>query len=183
MSLLNPLFCQGKQIELCKSSTVRDFFQSMNYSFLSTSCQLFHYLMNKFILELCWSPSAMCEVLQALCLKSAEDCVFPLLTAWGAHSGCLSGQVWSSKVSAFHDSAFPSLQECSGFLFPGCFTCGFVQVQSVWMDLADWWTRLLTAFIALSPLNCISCYFYFQIQVEMQYCILLTWKALNATSH
>lgn len=29
-----------------------------------------------------WSPSAMGEVPLALCLKSAEGCIFPLLTAW-----------------------------------------------------------------------------------------------------
>lgn len=44
----------------------------------------------------------------------------------GAHSGWLSGKVWSSKVSSFHDSVFPSLQACSGFLFPGCFMWGCV---------------------------------------------------------
>lgn len=157
----------------------------MNYSFLSTSCQIFHCLMNKFILELSVEapvPWVRSPWLFALSLQRTAFSLFSQHDR-GAHSGCLSGQGWSPKVSAFHDSVFPPLQECSGFLFPGCFTWGCVQVQPVWMGLAGWWTRLLTAFIALSPPDCISCYFYFQIQVEMQYCILLTWKALSATSH
>lgn len=99
----------------------------------------------------------MDEVPQALSLKSAEDCIFPLLIALSRSSQWL--RVWSSKVLAFHNSVFPSVQVCSGFLFPGCFTWDCVQVQPVWMDLADCWTRLLTAFIVLSPTNCISLLF------------------------
>lgn len=42
---------------------------------------------------------------------SLQRIVFSLFSQryTGAHSGCLSGQLWSSKVLAFHDSVFPSL--------------------------------------------------------------------------
>lgn len=43
---------------------------------------------------------------------SLQRIVFSLFSQHytGAHSGCLCGRVWSSKVLAFHDSVFPSLQ-------------------------------------------------------------------------
>lgn len=86
-------FLQGKQIELCKSSTIRDLFQPMNYSFLSTSRQILQYLTNTFLLELSVeAPVPWMRSPRPLAL-SLLRIAFSLFSQHytGAHSGCVSG--------------------------------------------------------------------------------------------
>lgn len=125
-------FWQGKQIEFCKSSTVRDFLQPVNYSCLSTSCQIFQYLIKLFILEL--SVEALVPWMRSPWpfALSLQRIVFSLFSQHdtGAHSGSLSGQLWSSQISAFHDSVFLLCSFALGSYFLDA-SCGAVSKSSL----------------------------------------------------